>query len=85
MSTPKKKKCVIYVVIGSDYIKIMRILTEMESDYIKKIKSTNSDARRYYLDGVHTLRAAKKKIKEKYEEKSPEEPRKAWYQSFWGS
>ena len=71
--------------IGPDYIKIMRILTEMESDYIKKMKSTNSAAMRYYLNGVHTLRAAKKKIKEKCGEKSPEEPRKAWYQNFWGS
>ena len=71
--------------IGPDYIKIMRILTRMESEYIKRVKTKNSDARRYYLNGVHTLRDAKKKIKEEYETKNPKEPKKTWYQNFWGS
>jgi len=71
-------------VIGPDYIKIMGILTKMESGYIKKVKSTNSDVRRYYLNGVHTLRDAKRKIKEEYEEKEQEKPdsAKKWYR-FW--
>ena len=54
--------------IGPDYIKIMRILTEMESEYIEKVKTSNYDARTYYLNGAQSLRAAKAKIKQKYEE-----------------
>ena len=67
--------------IGPDYIKIMRILTEMESEYIKKVKTTNSSTRKYYLNGVHTLRDAKRKIREECEEENQKkpDPAKKWY------
>ena len=70
--------------IGPDYIKIMRVLTEMESDYIEKVKTSNYDARRYYLNGAQALRAAKVKIKQKYEKENPQKPgsAKRWYH-FW--
>ena len=67
--------------IGPDYIKIMRILTKMESEYIKKVKTTNSSARKYYLNGVHALRDAKRKIREECEEENQKksDPAKKWY------
>lgn len=70
--------------IGPDYIKIMRILTEMESEYIERVRTSNYDARTYYLNGVQTLRAAKAKIKQKYEKENQRKPSspKKWYR-FW--
>ena len=81
-----KKICVIYVMIGPDYIKIMRVIQEVESEYIKNLRNTesNGDARRYYLNGIQALREVKGKIKRNYEKKTPEKldsPAK-WYH-FW--
>jgi hypothetical protein len=71
-------------VIGTDYIKIMRILTEMESEYVEKVRTSNYDARTYYLNGAQSLRVAKAKIKQKYEEENSRKPgpAKKWYH-FW--
>jgi hypothetical protein len=70
--------------MSPDYIKIMRILTEMELGYVEKVKTSNHDARRYYLNGAQTLKAAKAKIRKKCEKENPRKPDspKRWYH-FW--
>ena len=57
--------------IGPDYIKIMTVIQEVESEYIKNLRNaeSNGDARRYYLNGIQALREVKGKIKRNYEEK----------------
>jgi hypothetical protein len=74
--------------MGPDYIRIMRILGEIESEYIRELRDISSaqsqDSRRYYLNGIQALREAKARIRKKYEKKTPRKPNPAtrWYH-FW--
>lgn len=70
--------------VGPDCLKILRILSRQEAEYVRQAKKTSGEEKVFNINGILVIREAKRKIiKELAPKDDAEQSNSGWFGKFW--